>query len=174
MREWNRKNLEEGQMGKRVCASFAEVFFCFWFMLAEPGVVLLAWGGYVFPGGLLCFELGEDVVGGVYEVGFCGFGSRGAERGGLEDEVASSHEGVAGGYFLHVVSGSYAAVPGFEGDSLREAELGGLGDCFDAALFQVEVVNQEFFCFCGLVGVVHVALASDVLFRHVDACGQEG
>lgn len=38
-------------MGKRVCASLAEVFFCFWFMLAEPGVVLLAWGGYVFPGG---------------------------------------------------------------------------------------------------------------------------
>ncbi len=131
-------------------------------------------GRLCFPGWLLCFELGEDVVGGVYEVGFCGFGSRGAGRGGLEDEVASSHEGVAGGYFLHVVSGSYAAVPGFEGDSLREAELGGLGDCFDAALFQVEVVNQEFFCFCGLVGVVHVALASDVLFRHVDACGQGG
>ena len=38
-------------MGKRVCAGLAEVFFCFWFMLAEPGVVLLAWGGYVFPGG---------------------------------------------------------------------------------------------------------------------------
>ena len=84
-------------------------------------------GRLCFSGWLLCFELGEDVVGGVYEVGFCGFGSRGAGRGGLEDEVASSHEGVAGGYFLHVVSGSYAAVPGFEGDSLREAELGAWG-----------------------------------------------
>ena len=71
-------------MGKRVCAGLAEVFFCYWFVLAKPEVVRLAWGGYVFPGRLLCFELGEDVVGGVYEVGFCGFGSRGAGRGGLE------------------------------------------------------------------------------------------
>ncbi len=119
-------------------------------------------------------ELGEDVVCGVYEGGFCGFGGKGVGRGGLEDEVASSHEGVAGGYFLHVVSGVYAAVPGFEGDSFGEAELGGLGDCFDAALFQVVVADQEFFGFHGFVGVVHVALASDVLFCHVDACGQGG